>query len=89
MAESVKRGTRMQKIRSSILGQVKPMTYKIDTCHYLAWCSALIGYGKDWLTQCQNNAIEWDTGSWCSGLIIQWEHYRVVMSVHCHNSVPS
>ena len=23
--------------------RVKPMTYKIDTCHYLAWCAPVLG----------------------------------------------
>ena len=29
------------------LGRVKPMTYNIDTCRFLAKCSALLGQGKD------------------------------------------
>ena len=32
-----------------IRSQVKPMTYKIDSFHYLVWCSALLGWDKDWL----------------------------------------
>ena len=32
------------KCRSSVPGRVKPMTYKIDFCHFLARRSALIGY---------------------------------------------
>ena len=31
------------KCRSSVPGRVKPMTYKMDTCHFLAWYTALIG----------------------------------------------
>ena len=34
--------------------------FKIGTCHFLAWCSALLVYGKDWLTQHQDNVIERD-----------------------------
>ena len=33
----------------------KPMTYKIDTCHYLARQAALLGLGKNWLAQYQDN----------------------------------
>ena len=32
--------------------------FKIDTCCFLAWSSALIGLDKDWLTQCQDNVTE-------------------------------
>ena len=39
VAESLERGP----IGSSVPGRVKPMTYKIDTRHILARCSALIG----------------------------------------------
>ena len=31
-------------LTGSNLGRVKPMTYKIATCHFLARCSALLGY---------------------------------------------
>ena len=27
----------MQKVRSSNPGRVKPMSYRIDTCRYIAW----------------------------------------------------
>ena len=33
----------------------KPMTYQMATCRFLARCPALLGYGKDWLVQCQDN----------------------------------
>ena len=46
--------------------RVKPKTYKIDTCRILTWCSAVIGYGKDWLVQYQDNVTEWDIRSWLS-----------------------
>ena len=36
-------------------GRVKPMTYQICTCRILARCSTVLGLGKDWLAQCQNN----------------------------------
>ena len=45
---------------SSNLTRVKPMTYTVDTCHYLAWCLALIEYDKDLLTQRQDNVTVWD-----------------------------
>ena len=78
-------------------GRVKQMTYKIDTCRYLAslvlnltWCLALLGYGKDWLAQYHDNVTEWEIASWCwqPGVTVG-QHYEVIMSVHHHNSVPS
>ena len=50
---------------------------------------ALLEQGKGWSAQCQDNATEWDIRSWCqlSGVPVR-QHYTVVMSVHCHKSVP-
>ena len=62
------------EIGSSVASRVKSMTYKINTFHFLAWCLALIGYGKDWLVQCQDNMAEWDIGLRASGLISQWDN---------------
>ena len=31
----------------------------MDTCRFLARCSVLLGLGKDWLVQCQDNVTEW------------------------------
>ena len=42
--------------------RVKQMTYKIDTCHFIAWRSVFISK--------RGNVTEWDIGSWC--LISQW-----------------
>ena len=54
------------------------MTYKIDTCHYLAWRLALIGWGMDWLGQDQDNVTEWEIGSWCKHPRLQWgQHHKV------------
>ena len=89
VAESIERRPRVREIESLILGQVKPVTYKVDTCHFLAWCLALIGYGKDWLAQCQDNGTEWDIRSWCQQSDFPvGQYYKVVMSVHCHKLVP-
>ena len=49
-------------VGSSNPSRVKLMTYEIDTCRYLAWHLALIGYDKDWLAQNQDNVTEWDIG---------------------------
>ena len=38
-AELVEHGSRVQEI----VGQVKPVTYKIDACPFLARCLALLG----------------------------------------------
>ena len=61
------------------------MTYKIDTCHYLAWRPELVEPGMDWLAQCQDNVAEWDIGSLVSPVGQLWE---VAMSVHCRKLVP-
>ena len=56
------------------------MNYKIDAC-VLSWHLTLILHGQEWLTQCQDNVTEWDTGS-----RIGWSdfsirlHYKVTMS---------
>ena len=72
VVELVEHEPRVWEIRSLVPGWVKLMTYQIDTCRFLAWWSALIGYGKDWLAQCQDNVIEWDIRSWCWLPISQW-----------------
>ena len=48
---------------SSWLSQT--MAYQIGTCRFLAWHSALIGKGKNWLTLCQDSVTEWDIKSQC------------------------
>ena len=69
--------------------RVKPMTYTIYICCLLAWCSALLVYGKDWLAQCKDNVTQWDIGSWCCQPDFPvGQYYKVAMSVHCHKSVP-
>ena len=70
VTEWVERRSCVKEIRSSVPCGVKRMTYKTDTCHFLAWRSALIGLGKDWLAQCQDNVTKWDIGSWC-----QWPDF--------------
>ena len=65
VAESVERRLCVEEIGSSVPGGVKPMTYKIDTRCFMAWCSALIGQCEDWLAQGQDNVTEWDIRSWC------------------------
>ena len=43
VAELVEHWSRMREILGSIPVRVKPMTYKIYTCHFLARISALLG----------------------------------------------
>ena len=43
VAESVEHWSRVREIMGSNPGRVKPMSYKIDTCHFLARCLALLG----------------------------------------------
>ena len=59
VAESVERRPRVKEIGSSVSSRVKLVTYIIDTCRFLDWRSELIGYAKDWLAQCQDNATAW------------------------------
>ena len=66
---------------------IQPDDLNIDTCHFLARCLALLGQGKDWLAQCQDNVTEWDIRCWQLGLPVQ-QHYTIDMSVHCLKSVP-
>ena len=47
------------KVSNLNRGRVKPTTYKIDTCRYVAWHSALLGGGKDWLAHYQDNVTGW------------------------------
>ena len=43
LVESVEHWARVWEIVGSNPGLVKPMTYKIDTCGFLARCLALLG----------------------------------------------
>ena len=56
-----------QRGRSGVLLPVESnqWRYKIDTCLFLAWLSALLGHGKGQLARCQDNVTEWDIRSWC------------------------
>ena len=76
----VQSGLRVQEMRSLVPSRVKPMTYKIETCQFLALHSVLLGQGWDWLAQCQYNVTEWVIGSGC-------QHYYAPMSVYCHKVV--
>ena len=83
MAQSVECGPCVREVESNLI------THKIDTCCFLAWFSALIGYDKDWLAQFRDNVTEWDIGLQC-----RWpgfpvgEHYKVAMSANCHKALP-
>ena len=65
VAESVEHWSRLREIVGSNTGRVKPMTYKIDTCRFLARCLVLLGQDKDWFAQCQDHVTEWEIRSWC------------------------
>ena len=62
VADLVEGGPRMWENNRSVPGQVKAMTYKIYTHHFLTWRLALIGYGKGAFVQCQDNVTGWDIG---------------------------
>ena len=77
------------KIAHSNPGWVKINDLKIDTYRFLVSRLALLGLGKDWLAHGQDNVTEWDVRSWCGwpGFPVE-QHYYVIISVHCHMSVP-
>ena len=85
VVESVEHWSRVRETVGSNPAWVKAMTYQIDTCRFPARCSALLGYGKDWLAQCQDNVTDWGITSWCwrPGFPVG-QHYKVATSVHCH-----
>ena len=74
----------MRKVGSLNFSRVKPMTYKTN-CRHLACHMSLLGYGKDWLAQHQDNEIP---GNGAGGLVSVGQYYKVAMIVHCHKSVP-
>ena len=65
------------------------MTYQLYACRSGPGKNALVGYVKEWITQYQDNVIEWEIGSrcWQSDLPIE-KPYLVAISVHSHKSVP-
>ena len=72
MPKLVEHWCRMREIVGLNHGRVKPMTYKVDTCRFLARCSALLGQGKDWLAQYQYNVTDGELGHGDGGLVSQW-----------------
>ena len=58
VAELVELRHPLQKVRHLNPGKVQSITYQIDMCRYLAWCSALLGHDKYCLAQYQNNVTE-------------------------------
>ena len=57
--------------------------FKIDTCRFLARQLALLGSGKDWSAQCQDNVTEWASASFGT-LVSQWAallgHHKCLLS---------
>ena len=56
--KSVERQLPVRKGGNSIPTLMKPLIDQIDTCCYLAWHSALLGEGKNWLAHFQDNVTE-------------------------------
>ena len=48
-----------QRIQTMWLRSMVEPSVNLDTCHLL-WRSALLGYGKDGLAQCQDNVTDCD-----------------------------
>ena len=74
MVQSVYHRLPIQKVGSLNPSRVKPMTYQIETCHYRAWCFALIGFDKDWFAQYQDNVTASGACQWFSFPVGQ--HYK-------------
>ena len=49
------------------------MTFTISMCCFLAQLSALMGSGKDWFSQCQDTATEWDIEYGDGDLLSKWD----------------
>ena len=62
---------RVGEMGSLVPSLVKPITYKIDTCHFLAWLSVLSAEGKDWVALWQDNVTECDIASWPDFPVVQ------------------
>ena len=62
---------------------------KIDASCFLVRRLTLLGWGNDWLGQCQDNLAGWDIRSWCwqSGLPVGLPN-NIVISAHCHKMAP-
>ena len=89
VAESVQHMPPVSEVGSSIPNRIKQITHKFDTRRLLAWCSALIGWSKNWLAQCPDDVTR--VGYWImlpGGLISQWDSTIKSPCVHCHKSVP-
>ena len=71
MVKLVENQLPVRKVGNLNLSRVKPITYKIDTCCYLAWRSALIGYDKDWFVQYHNNVTVEILGPGPGGGVLQ------------------
>ena len=61
ISESEDRGFKSGPHSFQILQSSQTNKVKIDTCRSLACRSTLLGYGNDWLAQCQDNATDWDS----------------------------
>ena len=68
MAGLVEHRLPVRKVGNSNPNRVKPMSFKIDSCRFRPWPSALIGEDKDWLAQ--DNVTEWDMGSHGAGSLV-------------------
>ena len=78
VAQSVERGPHVLQIESSVPDWVKPITYQIDTCHFLARYSALTGWGNDllahWLTHWLSGMSGHGNDMWDSPIKLSWVH---------------
>ena len=43
--------------------------FKMETCRFLAWRLVLLGKGKDWLAQCQDNVTMGRAGHGAGSLV--------------------
>ena len=63
VADSMERLLCMWEIGSLVPGRVKPVTYKIETCHFLARRSASFRIGQGLISSVSGNGTMWDISS--------------------------
>ena len=78
----------MWEVKSLVPSRVKPITYQTDTCRFLAWRSAVIGWDKDWLAQCQEKVTEGYRVMVSATRFPSEAEYKDTMNAQCHKTVP-
>ena len=84
MVKSTERRLPVWKVGSSIPDQVKVMTYKIVTCHYLP-CAGMNRMGQGLVSIISGQCDCGISGHGACGLVSQWgSTIKATMNAHCH-----